>query len=64
MLQNSVERDENGALFAYDSQKGKVYSGKELVDYLGGTNHINALARIDNAIIDVDAASKILRMSF
>ena len=60
----SVERDDFGKLFVFDSQNHEIYKLDRLEDFFTDTNRIEALARVDNAILDYEKAAEIVRVSF
>ena len=59
----SVERTEKGVLRVYDSQSGEVFLGERIAECFEDASRIDHFARVDNAILDVEKASRILRMA-
>ncbi len=46
----------------YDPQNGKIYTDSAIEEYIKRTVEIRYFFRVDNAILDVDMASQIMKV--
>lgn len=60
----SVERDRAGELLIYDPQQGLLYQGEEVAAFMASTRDVTHLFRVDDAILDVETATGVVKLAF